>query len=145
MARTGVAGRSLRVPHVAQGSRLRDGRDLTLAIGIGATTAIYSVVDTILLRPLPFADSDRLVRVIENVPLRGGGIPSFQRGLGWQEFLEWRARTRTLSESVGISPSIAMVGTSDGTARLWGSATSATTFTLLGTRALLGTYTRRRG
>ena len=111
---------------------------LTLAIGIGATTAIYSVVDTILLRPLPFADSDRLVRVIENVPLRGGGIPSFQRGLGWQEFLEWRARTRTLSESVGISPSIAMVGTSDGTARLWGSATSATTFTLLGTRALLG-------
>ena len=41
---------------------------LTLALGIGATTAIYSVVDTILLQPLPFADADRLVRIAENVP-----------------------------------------------------------------------------
>jgi hypothetical protein len=40
---------------------------LTLSIGIGATTAIYSVVDTILLQPLPFPDSDRLVRVIEPI------------------------------------------------------------------------------
>lgn len=38
---------------------------LTLAIGIGATTAIYSVVDTVLLQPLPFPDADRLVRIRE--------------------------------------------------------------------------------
>src|SRR5947207_901581 len=59
---------------------------LTLALGIGATTAVYSVVDTILLQPLRFTDSDRLVRVIENVPLRGAALRSFQRGLNWQEF-----------------------------------------------------------
>jgi hypothetical protein len=38
---------------------------LTLGIGIGVTTAIYSVVDTVLLRPLPLPDVDRLVRILE--------------------------------------------------------------------------------
>ena len=38
---------------------------LTLAVGIGATTAICSVVNTILLRPLPLRDADRLVRILE--------------------------------------------------------------------------------
>ena len=39
---------------------------LTLAVGIGATTAICSVVNTILLRPLPLLDADRLVRILEH-------------------------------------------------------------------------------
>ena len=51
---------------------------VTLAVGIGATTAIYSVVDTILLRPLPYADSDRLVRVVENF-LHAGRPPAAAR------------------------------------------------------------------
>ena len=41
---------------------------LTLGVGIGATTAVYSVVDTVLLRPLPFDAADRLVRIVENIP-----------------------------------------------------------------------------
>jgi hypothetical protein len=45
---------------------------VTLAIGIGATTAIYSVVDAILIQPLPFASSDRLVRLAENLGSSGG-------------------------------------------------------------------------
>ena len=65
---------------------------LTLAIGIGATTAIYSVVDTILLQPLPFPDSDRLVRVIENAPPFAPGRPMIQRGISHQEFLDWHVR-----------------------------------------------------
>ena len=39
---------------------------LTLAVGIGAATTIYSVVDDILLQPLPFPGADRLVRINEN-------------------------------------------------------------------------------
>ena len=41
---------------------------LTLSIGIGAAATIYSVVNTILFRPLPFPDSDRYVRLVEYAP-----------------------------------------------------------------------------
>ena len=45
---------------------------LTLAVGIGANTAIYSVVDATLLRTLPFKDPDRLMRVSLTLPERPG-------------------------------------------------------------------------
>jgi len=68
---------------------------LTLALGIGATTAIYAVVDAIMLRPLPFADPDRLVEFrpgsgpAERAALR----PVSNRSMPVAEFLEWQART----------------------------------------------------
>src|SRR5262245_18833972 len=74
---------------------------LTLALGIGAATTIYSIVDTILLQPLPFAGSDRLVRVVENVAV--AGRPPMQRGVTYREFLEWRARSRTLADAFAVS------------------------------------------
>jgi putative ABC transport system permease protein len=111
---------------------------LTLGLGIGATTAIYSVVDTILLQPLPFTDADGLVQIAERVPSSVPGRPPFQRGVTYQEFLEWRARSTTLSDAFAVSAGENVVRTSQGTARLWGATVSANAFTVLGAGAMLG-------
>jgi putative ABC transport system permease protein len=62
-----------------------------LALGIGATTAIFSVVNAVLLRPLSFKEPERLVMVWERKP--GGGTNVIQT----QNFLDWRARNQCFS------------------------------------------------
>jgi putative ABC transport system permease protein len=69
---------------------------LTLALGIGATTAIYTVVDTVLLRPLGMVDAERLVVLRERAadaeePPRGGGTVSPAN------FFDWEAQARSFS------------------------------------------------
>jgi putative ABC transport system permease protein len=112
---------------------------LCLGLGIGATTAIFSIVNTILLQPLPFADSDRLVRVIENVPPPAAGRPLMKRGLTQQEFLDWRTQSRTLSDAIAFAGvGQRLVRAPQGAVGLWGAMTSANTFKVLGVRASLG-------
>jgi putative ABC transport system permease protein len=111
---------------------------LTLGLGIGATTAIVSVVDAILLRPLPFRHSERLVAIIQNMPPFRAGASSWVRGFSRQEFDEWRAQTRTFSDVAAIATTIDIVRTRQGTARLWGGMTSGTMFPMLGAGAMLG-------
>ena len=111
---------------------------LTLALGVGATTAISSVVDAILIRPLPFPDSDRLVRLVEFIPHVVPGRPAMERGLTRPEFLQWRTATRTLSDAAVVTWVGASVRTDDGTARLTGAMVSPNLFALLGVRPALG-------
>lgn len=71
---------------------------LTIAIGIGATTAIFSVVNAVLLRPLPFADPGRLMQVAEkNDTLH---LPAF--GVSALNFLSWKEQTRTFDALAAI-------------------------------------------
>jgi putative ABC transport system permease protein len=56
---------------------------LTLALGIGANTAIFSFVDGVLLKPLPYADADRIMRVLEKPP----GAP--RNGISTLNYLDW--------------------------------------------------------
>ena len=57
---------------------------LTLAIGIGANTAIFSFVDGVLLKPLPYAEPERIMRVLEKPP--GGGY----NGISTLNYLDWQ-------------------------------------------------------
>src|SRR6185436_12175857 len=106
---------------------------LTLAIGIGTTTAIFSVIDRILLEPMPFPDGDRLMFISE--PERSPRTPA----LTYAEFLEWRSRTRTLSglAAIGLNPQVIMP-TREGTARLAGGLISTNYFEVLGVNAAIG-------
>jgi putative ABC transport system permease protein len=58
---------------------------LTLALGIGANTAIFSVVNSILLQPLPYRDPDRLVRLVLKSPNGNGQSVSVPKFMAWQQ------------------------------------------------------------
>src|ERR1700704_2309966 len=88
------------VPYAARGLARNPGfataAVVTLALGIGATTAVFSVVSAVLLRPLPYTDSDRLVRIVERLPARTANpSPGRRTGMTWAEFSDWRTRTHT--------------------------------------------------
>jgi predicted permease len=66
----------------------------TLAIGIGASTAIFSMVDTVLLRPLPYKQPDKLVVVSESLP----GMSTDEIGVSAGEYQDYRDRNRSFSQ-----------------------------------------------
>jgi putative ABC transport system permease protein len=112
----------------------------TLALGVGITTAVFSVVNTVVLQPLPYRDADRLVRIVERAAPRAAASPLLRRtSMTWSEMVEWRARTATLAElAYTISPPITLMPTPEGSVRLSGALVSSNVFSMLGAHALLG-------
>ena len=72
---------------------------LTLALGIGATTALFTVVNAVLLEPLPFPDSNKLIQVWRSeLPALTYGSASYAR------YLDWREHQRVFTELGAWSP-----------------------------------------
>jgi putative ABC transport system permease protein len=111
---------------------------LTLALGIGANTAIFSVVNAVILRPLPYEQADRLMRIVATAPARApGGAP--QRGIvrmNATERAQLRQHARSLSH-VGIS-NWSLLNLRGRDPRLQGAVVSADLLQMLGARPLLG-------
>ena len=108
----------------------------TLAIGIGATTAIFSVVDGILIRPLGYGDESRLVTVHEVVPKFSHLAPRLP--VNALHFLEWRKRVHAF-ERAAITGAARLNLTGVGEPeRLTAARVSPELFPMLGARTLLG-------
>jgi putative ABC transport system permease protein len=107
---------------------------IALALGIGANTAIFSVVNAVLLRPLPFPDSDSLVALFETDTQRG-----LQRGShSYPNFMDLRAQN-TVFENVASYHGSDYIMTGRGEpARLQGAVVTANLFSLLKVQPMLG-------
>jgi predicted permease len=113
---------------------------LTLALGIGANVATFSVVYGVLLRPLPFPQSEQLVRVFDD--LRG---PNEQDvGMSAPELWDLQDRSGVFQEISAVAPSNSAIGGGDRTVRAESLITSPDYFTLLGAKPQLGrVYTKQ--
>ncbi len=105
----------------------------TLALGIGATTAVFSVVDSLLLRPLPYPNSEQIVRIWNTFSPRGmNEIP-----LSEPEFLEYQ-QSQSFAHVAGFSlGTVTLTGTGD-PLRLVASWGTSEFFSVLGTEPFLG-------
>ncbi|HWC20372.1 MAG TPA: ABC transporter permease, partial [Terriglobales bacterium] len=105
---------------------------LTLALGIGANTAIFSVVNGVLLSPLPFPHSEQIVSLFTE-------MPNFKNGsISYPNFEDWRRMNRTFSSiAVYRSDGFNLIGNGE-PERLHGEMVSAGFFEILGVNPILG-------
>ncbi len=107
---------------------------LTLALGIGANTAIFSVVNGVLLKPLPYANPDRLVTLWETHPTWGPFLT-----VAPANFYDWRQQSASFARMAALDPYPDFILTGRGEPRrLAGAAVTADFFPLLGVNMALG-------
>jgi predicted permease len=105
---------------------------LTLALGIGANTAIFSVLNAVLLRPLPYSDPDRLAFVGERTP------DGSTNNVGYATFLDWRQRSHAFADMALVRSWSATLAVGGEPERIPAMRVSANFFRLLGVRPALG-------
>ena len=106
---------------------------VTLALGVGANTAIFSVIDAVLLHPFPYADSDRLLFIASNRQGQQGFMP-----VTYPDYLEWKKDSRSFDGLAWASGrSYTLTGVTE-PAAIRGAAVSASVWPLLGIAPQLG-------
>ncbi len=108
---------------------------LCLALGIGANAAIFSVVDAVLLRPLPYAQPERLARLYETMPALSG---SANGSVSWVNYLEWAAQVKGFSGLAAYTRQSKNLSGAEGAERLEAVAATANLFEVLGVHPRLG-------
>ncbi|MFZ0273750.1 MAG: ABC transporter permease [Acidobacteriaceae bacterium] len=108
---------------------------LTLALGIGATTAIFSLVNAALLRPLPFPQPDRLLWLSQQDHSLPGAAPE---SLSYPDYFDWRAKNHTLSGIASYAGGGVTLQLKGDSQRLDAETVSSNFFEVLGVAPILG-------
>jgi putative ABC transport system permease protein len=108
---------------------------LALALGTGVNTAIFSIVNTVLLQPLPFPDADELVQVWRTEP------PTLQFGsASYRRYVDWRAQNRVFEETGAWSPNAYTLTGRETPERVGGARVSSSFFRVIGASPVLGRW-----
>src|SRR5580704_13789861 len=108
---------------------------LTLALGIGATTAIFSLVYAVMLKPLPFPEQSRLVWLAQEDHSTGAVIPE---SLSYPNYFDWRAQSHTLAGIASFrGAGVTLTGLGEAQ-RLNSETISSNFFQVLGVAPMLG-------
>lgn len=109
---------------------------LTLALGIGANTAIFSVLNGVLFRPLPYPDSDRLVMVW--MRFTDIGLPNDRNWVSAPEFRDLKELNRSFADLAAMGGDVFNLGVHGTPQRIEGADVSPSLFQVLGVRARVG-------
>ena len=106
---------------------------VSLAIGIGFNTALFTIVDAVVFRPLPVAQPDRLAEIYTTSP--DGDLYATS---SYPDYLDFKAQSHTFSDIIGYSPIIAAVASGDRPRMAFGEVVTGNYFQVLGLRAQIG-------
>jgi predicted permease len=109
---------------------------LTMALGIGANAAIFSVLDAVLLRPLPYSHPDRLIKVWTR--FTGIGSPNDQNWISAPEFRDLQQLNHSFSDLAAMSGGSFNLGVKGSPQRVVGASVSPSLFSMLGVQPQLG-------
>jgi predicted permease len=109
---------------------------LTMALGIGANAAIFSVLDAILLRPLPYSHPEQLIKVWSR--FTGIGLPNDQNWVSPPEFRDFQQLNRSFTDLAAMESSSFNLGVKGSPQRVVGASVSPSLFPMLGIQPLIG-------